>query len=107
MNTAKQVLITLAVVIAAFWAYNEWKTGGVVNPVVQPVYITPAPVQVNSVNVIIQAQPTYPPPVNVMALPTAVIPPTQEINRGGFEAQPAATGIVGVHDPGTGHHRTP
>jgi hypothetical protein len=67
----------------------------VVPVLVQPAYATP---------VIQVIQPTNPPPVNVMPEP---VYPTQGFERGGIEAPPVATGIVGEHSPGTNHHRTP
>lgn len=76
-----------------------------VQPNPQSIQVVPVPVQQVYATPVIQViQPTYPPPVNVMSEP---VYPTQEFERGGIEAPPVATGIVGDHNPGTNHHRTP
>jgi hypothetical protein len=73
-------------------------------PVVEPMFFPTA---------VIPVVPTwtYPPPVNVMASPVVEViglPPvtaTPEFQRDGLIGG-VATGVVGEHDPGDGHHRS-
>lgn len=102
----KQVFFVLLVVIVGWLVYLQLRDDRrIINPIIQPVYVTPAPVQVIQIEQVVQ----YPTPViQVIELPTVYIPePTlAPFNRGGYVgAEP--TGIVGSHNPGRTDKRSP